>query len=120
MAQVFKNPLEQANTLKPKSWHDEIETKYDDRFPGPNPAVVVSHPKYGKAFIQGARDFDHAKQIYIDAITDEEVEKYGLDPDQVVELKQKFKGKDYKEAIKRLKGGEAFGDIINGLVTYEK
>lgn len=47
-------------------------------------------------------------------------EKYDLDPNNIKELKNKYKGKDYAEAINRLKGGEAFGDILNGLVTYEK
>lgn len=46
-------------------------------------------------------------------------EEHDIDTDQLHELKQRFKGKDYNEAMKRLLGGEAYGDILNGLVTYE-
>ena len=42
-----------------------------------------------------------------------------MDPAQVEELKSKYKGLDLENAIERLKGGEPFGDILNGLVTYE-
>ena len=48
------------------------------------------------------------------------IDKYSLEPSHIQELKTRYKGKDYDEAMKRLLGGEAFGDIINGLVTYER
>ena len=47
-------------------------------------------------------------------------EDYMLAPEQVRELKSKFKGKDYAEAMKRWMGGEAFRDILSGLIPYEK
>lgn len=46
---------------------------------------------------------------------------YGLDLDnsQKDELVSKFKGKDLDTALERLRGGEGYGDVINGLVRYE-
>lgn len=46
---------------------------------------------------------------------------YGLDLDnfQKDELVSKFKGKDLETALERLRGGEGYGDVINGLVRYE-
>lgn len=46
-------------------------------------------------------------------------EDHMLDPEQIHEIKQRFKGKDYNEAMKRWLGGEAYGDILTGLVPYE-
>ena len=43
---------------------DDFDITYDDRFPGPNPALIVNHPSFGKLIIQGARDKEHAKQLY--------------------------------------------------------
>ena len=41
------------------------------------------------------------------------------DVDKLMELKEKFVGKDYETALDRLSQGEAFGDVLNGVISYE-
>ena len=42
-----------------------------------------------------------------------------LTPDRLNELKSRFKGKDYDEALNRISMGEPYGDVLNGLVSYD-
>lgn len=42
------------------------------------------------------------------------------DVDKLMELKEKFVGKDYETALDRLSQGEDFGDVLKGVVQYEQ
>lgn len=132
--QVFKNPLQAANAIAPETTRSKWNHYFKHIGDG-NPRTV---DKYNRLIeeIESELPFENEEQHqkWLDLgstwMGEEEWpnltesllkvgEQYALEPSQIVELKQKFKGKDYAEAIKRLKGGEAFGDILNGLITYE-
>lgn len=55
-----------------------------------------------------------SKQIKVDPI-----DRLDLDDHQKRYLKAKYKGADFDTAIERLRGGEGYGDVLGGLVTYE-
>lgn len=84
----------------------------EDRLPFANQA---EHDKWTNILsdYRGNPEFD----VMMDKILNRH-ERYGFDPEQTAQLKN-FKGKDYDEAMRRYMGGEAFGDIMNGLVPYE-
>lgn len=134
MAQVFKSPLDQANSIAPETTRSKWNRYLKNGFSG-NPRTT---DKYNRLIeeIESELPFESEEQHqkWLDlgstwsgedewpSLTEKLLkvgEKYDLDPNQVKELKSKYKGKDYAEAINRLKGGEAFGDILTGLVTYE-
>lgn len=136
MAQkVFKSPLDQANSIAPETTRSKWN-RYFKHIGDGNPRTI---DKYNALIgeIESELPFENEEQHqkWLDlgsnwngedewpTLTEtllKTTEKYDLDPSHIKELKSKYKGKDYAEAINRLKGGEAFGDILNGLVTYEK
>lgn len=132
MAQVFKNPIEQANSISSPSLRERWNRYLDNGFDGDdtdywNDEIIDIESQL--PFISRAEHDDWLHQGSIwkgepgwPALTDKilkRIDKYGLDPNQIKELQSTFKGKDYDEAIKRLIGGEAFGDILTGVVPYE-
>lgn len=133
MAKIYKTPLAQADAIAPETTRSKWNRYFKNGFNGRNPE------KYNKLLgeIESELPFEseeqHQKWLDLGStwmgedewptLTEtllKTAEKYDLDPSHIKELKNRYKGKDYGEAIKRLKGGEAFGDILNGLVTYEK
>lgn len=135
MAQIYKNPIDQANALQPETTRSKWN-RYFKHIGDGNPRTV---DKYNALIseIESELPFEneeqHQKWLDLGSTWNGEeewptltekllktAERYDLDPSQIKELKSKYRGKDYAEAINRLKGGEAFGDILNGLVTYEK
>ena len=133
MAQVFKSPLAQANALKPETTRSKWNRYLKNGFKGTN--VDKYNALIGEIESELPFESEEQHQKWLDlgstwtgedewpSLTESLLkvgEKYDLDPSHIKELKNKYKGKDYAEAIGRLKGGEAFGDILGGLVTYEK
>lgn len=134
MSKVYKNPIDQSNALAPESTRSKWN-RYFKHIGDGNPRTV---DKYNRLIeeIESELPFEneqeHQKWLDLGATwTGEEewpnitnkaldrIDKYSLDPNQIREIKQNFKGNDYNEAIKRLIGGEAFGDILNGVIKYE-
>jgi hypothetical protein len=135
MAQIYKNPLDQANAIAPETTRSKWN-RYFKHIGDGNPRTV---DKYNALIgeIESELPFENEEQHqkWLDlgsnwngedewpTLTEtllKTAERYDLDPSHIKELKNRYRGKDYAEAINRLKGGEAYGDILNGLVTYEE
>lgn len=135
MAQVFKSPLDQANAIKPETTRSKWNRYFKHIGDGNSRTVDKYNALIGEIESELPFESEEQHQKWLDlgstwmgedewpALTEsllKTAEKYALDPSHIKELKNRYKGKDYAEAISRLKGGEAFGDILGGLVTYEK
>ena len=107
----YRNPDDFADPNQIDDLNKEL-VEIENRLPFANQA---EHDKWTNILsdYRGNPEFD----VLMDKILNRH-ERYGFDPEQTAQLKR-YRGKDYDEAMKRYLGGEAFGDILNGLVTQE-
>lgn len=132
---IYKSPLEQSQAIAPESTRSKWN-RYFKHIGDGNPRTI---DKYNRLIeeIEGelpfANEAEHQKWLDLSASWNGEqewpkltekalkrIDDYSLEPSQIRELKEKFKGKDYDTAIDLLFQGAGFGDIINnGVIPYE-
>jgi len=121
----YEPALEGANGEKPSSFKSfnkpksELEKANDKRLGKAKEAYEkgkISKGQLDDIAIKGSEE-DKAR---IKSKEEKYLKNFPEDVDKLMELKEKFVGKDYETALDRLSQGEAFGDVLSGVVQYEQ